>query len=73
MAATVKKKKPSTVAKKPAATAEDTLPANPPSSEGMTAELEELTSEYTKVVKSAGKKYGKILDVKVLIAIANDT
>jgi len=32
-------------------------------------EVTQLTKDYTKQVKSAGKKYGKMLDVKVLIEL----
>jgi hypothetical protein len=37
------------------------------------SEVEKLTKRYTEDVKNIGQKYGKILDVKVLITISDDT
>jgi hypothetical protein len=41
--------------------------ANPVVPKKLDTEIVKLTKEYTKQVKSAGEKYGMILDVKVFI------
>jgi hypothetical protein len=70
MAVTTKKKaKAKTTRKAAAKPASD----NQPASLTLSVEVETLTKRYTEDVKYIGEKYGKMLDVKVLITIAEDT